>query len=1137
MEVEPLQQHAPAPSTIADPPNQTLESRRRPASPARPADARPKKRSPNYIHTQAASPAVISSLIDQLSAISAPAHDHFENLLVGYSNGLSAASVTSVNTCSRGNSSAGQDGSSVNHSAYNHSIREQDDLFPTDDACEPPVIRTSKPPSGYSAVTAPKKKDKSHSLSSYIGRNSCSSASLHSTHSTRSVVSIGNISIEAGGPKPRSRGSERSSVESKRSTKGHRGLMYMGSRERLRLKETERKRHTTYAAEDALAPHDSPRKIAAPSFSYEDTIKEEPTSREEDKPFPIESSRFAQRFPDRSSSPRLRINLVDGPNGESPSEQGLIPERGSSLRHTGSPTRKNRKNRASDTTRRDVHKTEPVVEETANMDPEAVTKDKMLQELEQEENEVARRIRVLKEQKLQRDRIAGERTADGDAGASPSSISRVSAVSSPEPSPTSTVSSESERRAQDPAKAHRVLGITHESATTELPAEAERPVQRGNTHESEPRPTSAMPQVHARRHSRHRSLTLNDGDDMTPLPINYTLALQTLEEASPPTPTTAEMPRARSPPPPSVSVASSRETRSSVASPQRSSSLAVGGRSAIGRKASSLMAVPQKHQHTSSITDGMLNVKPPSVRSASADFDAARHHSMIMPLPDSHSLQLQRRRTSTKKRWSHPDLPAKAEKEHNDKVERQQAAVLGAGAVQRPARPVIEERPASQDSIDIEVDTYLNSPRLSQRIRHPQTGRVISFSDVGDPNGFAVFVCVGMGLTRYVMAFYDQLAATLKLRLITPDRPGIGGSQVDPHGTPLSWPGKEEHLSSEGIFITNMLTDDVLVICQALKITKFSMLAHSAGAVYALATSLRMPQHIRGRVHLLAPWIPPSQMAPIGISQDSPPTQQLPRSQRFLRALPPSFLKVANSTFLSATSASLQRTGPKNPPKTKRKSSFPQIVPVEASHPSIQDQHRKSMMLMDQVLPNASSLSLAAKHPSDPNHNQASQRLKDELSLAERDRQRAFDERLTFAIWDRATAHANPATDLIVCLETRQTIGFRYEDINRPVVIHHGSKDSRVPVANVRWLGKLMRKCEVRILEGEQHGLMASAQVMGNVLTEMASEWEDWSNVVQGKGDGRSLSRKRTAERLRSTMSSSTLASRDTLAPRDDVRR
>jgi pimeloyl-ACP methyl ester carboxylesterase len=175
------------------------------------------------------------------------------------------------------------------------------------------------------------------------------------------------------------------------------------------------------------------------------------------------------------------------------------------------------------------------------------------------------------------------------------------------------------------------------------------------------------------------------------------------------------------------------------------------------------------------------------------------------------------------------------------------------------------------------------------------------------------------------------------------------------------------------------------------------------------------------------------------------------------------------------------------------------------------------MMMMDQVLPNASTLTLSNQDP----NSEESQRMQEMLSMAELERQRAFDERLTFAIWDRATANANPATDLIVCLETKQTIGFRYEDINRPVVIHHGSKDSRVPVDNVRWLGKLMRKCEVRILEGEQHGLMASAQVMGNVLTEMASDWEDWTSLAQGKGTGeqRAVSRRRTTEKLRSQMS------------------
>lgn len=104
-----------------------------------------------------------------------------------------------------------------------------------------------------------------------------------------------------------------------------------------------------------------------------------------------------------------------------------------------------------------------------------------------------------------------------------------------------------------------------------------------------------------------------------------------------------------------------------------------------------------------------------------------------------------------------------------------------------------EERSTSpSDSVDDAVEAYLRSPRLSQKIQDDRTGRVISFSEVGDSEGYAVFCCVGMGLTRYITSFYDELCATLKLRLITPDRPGVGDSQPysDGTSTPLSWPGK-----------------------------------------------------------------------------------------------------------------------------------------------------------------------------------------------------------------------------------------------------------------------------------------------------------------------------------------------------------
>lgn len=119
-------------------------------------------------------------------------------------------------------------------------------------------------------------------------------------------------------------------------------------------------------------------------------------------------------------------------------------------------------------------------------------------------------------------------------------------------------------------------------------------------------------------------------------------------------------------------------------------------------------------------------------------------------------------------------------------------------------------------------------------------------------------------------------------------------------------------------------------------------------------------------------------------------------------------------------------------------------------------------------------------------------------AIADKERQMTYDMRLTHAIWDLATTGANPAVDLLVCLERRHTIGFRYVDITRPVVIHHGTRDTRVPVDNVRWLGKTMRRCEVRVLEGEGHGLMASASVMGGVLMEISREWDDWNRVTKG---------------------------------------
>lgn len=282
-------------------------------------------------------------------------------------------------------------------------------------------------------------------------------------------------------------------------------------------------------------------------------------------------------------------------------------------------------------------------------------------------------------------------------------------------------------------------------------------------------------------------------------------------------------------------------------------------------------------------------------------------------------------------------------------------------------------------------------------------------------------------------------------------------------------------------------------------------MAHSAGAIYALATALRMPQHIRGRLHLLAPWIPPSQMNVVGNQTASPPSNTLPTSQRILRALPTPILKVANSSFMSATSSSITSSLPKNQ-RRKRKSTgrdTPSLGGKSTFSPAMDklNHGRDASANMDGS--KLGSLENAADDESDPN-SEAAVVAAAANSLVQKERQMTYDTRLTQAIWDLATSGANPAVDLLVCLERHHTIGFRYVDITRAVVIHHGSKDTRVPVENVRWLGKTMRRCEVRILEGEGHGLMASASVMGNVLMEIAREWEDWAKVTGiGKEDSK----------------------------------
>ena len=451
-----------------------------------------------------------------------------------------------------------------------------------------------------------------------------------------------------------------------------------------------------------------------------------------------------------------------------------------------------------------------------------------------------------------------------------------------------------------------------------------------------------------------------------------------------------------------------------------------------------------------------------------------------------------------------------------DEVDRRQT-MIWADAF---AKDAIDER---RRSVDDAVDGFLRHQRLNQTVRHPKTGRKIAFAEVGDPNGAVVFVCVGMGLTRFVSTFYDELATTLRLRLITPDRPGVGGSEPYPERErpgPLTW------------------HQDVAAICSKLDISKFSLLAHSAGAIYALATALVLPHYVQGKVHLLAPWIPPSQFQSYSnrMGTNLMPVGNLPRSQRLLRVLPTSFLKAANANFLgmnnnSPSSPTSKRNAPNgksvspNPDRRRGQSTSPVSDPAEMAR-------KQSLVGIDQLVSpqtggfgfpmpfgrsdraasvqeddNEIRLSATAT-PTEADFTFAASAL-NAAQHNEREKQTAYNSALTERTWELATRDSNPTIDLLVCLERSRDIGFRYVDIQRKIAITHGSEDKRVPVENVKWLAEQINRrtpamvepdhefddiyqkagCDVRVLPGEEHGLMASPIVMADVLSEIAREW------------------------------------------------
>ncbi|GAA5902912.1 hypothetical protein JCM8208_006509 [Rhodotorula glutinis] len=196
---------------------------------------------------------------------------------------------------------------------------------------------------------------------------------------------------------------------------------------------------------------------------------------------------------------------------------------------------------------------------------------------------------------------------------------------------------------------------------------------------------------------------------------------------------------------------------------------------------------------------------------------------------------------------------------------------------QRSSSPFSPSSAAGPDAVESEreVARLLKSPRLTRLFtlrRPPNAGLTVSLADVGSSSGHPVLVFLGLGAVRYLVALYDELADALGLRLICIDRWGLGRTGEVPDGGQrgfVEWASVVAELVSPA----HLALDG-----------PFSVLAHSAGAPYAVAAALHgeLVGRVSGSLHLLAPWV-------------SSAADWLTGPYRYLKHVPSSVLKAAQA--------------------------------------------------------------------------------------------------------------------------------------------------------------------------------------------------------------------------------------------------
>jgi pimeloyl-ACP methyl ester carboxylesterase len=118
-------------------------------------------------------------------------------------------------------------------------------------------------------------------------------------------------------------------------------------------------------------------------------------------------------------------------------------------------------------------------------------------------------------------------------------------------------------------------------------------------------------------------------------------------------------------------------------------------------------------------------------------------------------------------------------------------------------------------------------PSLSRRLKLPD-GRQLSYAEFGNPQGMPAIYCHGFPGSRLEAGLFEQAAVERQLRIIAPERNGLGRSEPKPGRRLLDW------------------ASDVEVLVEQLRLREFYLIGISGGAPYALACARHFGNRLKG---------------------------------------------------------------------------------------------------------------------------------------------------------------------------------------------------------------------------------------------------------------------------------------------------